>query len=117
MIAIWTTSALQDDICSKIAEHLKVTLLEDIKTAVEKKPTNNLQAYELFLKGDFYYKKYTPEGFRKAIEYFKKAVELDSNYADAWWYLGQANFETHDWLYHQKDRIETAIYCAKKPFK
>ena len=40
--------ALQDDICSKIAEHLKLTLLQDHTTMVEKRPTNNLHAYELF---------------------------------------------------------------------
>ena len=106
--------ALQDDICSKIAEHLKLTLLQDRTTMVEKRPTNNLQAYELFLKGDFYYKKYTSEGFEKAIEYFKKALELDPSYTDAWWYLGFVNFEMHGWLYLQKERLETAIDCAKK---
>ncbi|MBD0333197.1 MAG: tetratricopeptide repeat protein, partial [Chitinophagaceae bacterium] len=106
--------ALQDDICSKIAEHLRITLFEEHETREEKRQTNNLQAYELFLKGEFYYKKYTPEDFRKAIDYFEKAVELDSNYVDAWWYLGQANFETHDWLYNQKNNIERAIYCDTK---
>jgi adenylate cyclase len=106
--------ALQDDICSKIAEHLKITLLKDHESIAEKKSTNNLQAYEMYLKGDFYYKKYTPEGFEKAGDFFKKAVELDPGYADAWSYLGMANFETHGWLYFQKDRIETAIYCAEK---
>src|SRR5207249_3071943 len=44
--------ALQDDICSKIAEHLKITLLKGDETVVEKKPTDNIQAYELYLKGD-----------------------------------------------------------------
>ena len=43
--------ALQDDICSKISEHLKLTLLQRDETAIEKRPTNNLQAYEMFLKG------------------------------------------------------------------
>jgi adenylate cyclase len=107
--------ALQDDICSKIAEHLKLTLLEDHETQVERKPTNNLQAYELFLKGNFYHAKYTAEAIEKAIEYFNKAVELDPMYADAWWLLGLANFDMQLMLFlPAKERVETARFCAKK---
>jgi TolB-like protein len=106
--------ALQDGICSKISEHLKVTLLEDRETAISKRPTKSLKAYELFLKRDFYCKKYSEEGFDRAIEYFKKALELDPEYTDAWWYLGFVNYEMHGWLNFQKDRLETAINCANK---
>ena len=105
---------LQDDICSNISEHLKVTLLRDQETETVKRPTKNLEAYELYLKGDFYCKKYSEKGFERSIEYFKKAVELDPEYADAWWYLGFVNYEMHGWLFLQKDRLETAIYCANK---
>ncbi len=106
--------ALQDDICSKISEHLKVTLLDGHKTILKKRPTKNPEAYELFLKGDFYNKKYTREGFEKAIEYFEKAIELDPEYADAWWYLGFMHFELHAWLSLKHESIEKVIYCAKK---
>jgi TolB-like protein/class 3 adenylate cyclase len=107
--------ALQDDICSKIAEHLKLTLLQKHKTAVDKKPTENLEAYELYLKGEFYYKKYSADGFQKAIDYFNKAAELDPNYTDAWWSLSQACWETQAWLPVQdKDVIEKARACAIK---
>jgi TolB-like protein len=105
---------LQDDICSKISEHLKVMLLEDQKTEISKRSTKNLEAYELYLKGDFYCKKYSEEGFERSVEYFKKAIELDPQYADAWWYLGFVNYQKHGWLYLQKERAETAIYCANK---
>jgi TolB-like protein/tetratricopeptide (TPR) repeat protein len=105
---------LQDDICTKISEHLKVMLLTDQKTEISKRPTNNSEAYELYLKGDFYCKKYSEEGFERSIEYFKKAIELDPVYADAWWYLGFVNYQMHGWLYLQKEKVETAIYCANK---
>jgi TolB-like protein/class 3 adenylate cyclase len=106
--------ALQDDICYRIAQHLKLTLLDEHEIKEENRPTNNSQAYELFLKGDFYSKKYTPNSFEKAIDCFKKALELDPNYADAWSYLGSVHWEMHRWLYLQKERIKTFIYCVNK---
>ena len=106
--------ALQDDICARIAEHLKLTLLQDHMSAVEKRSTNDIKAYELYLKGDFYYKKYSREGFEKAIECFKKALELDPNFTDAWWYLGYVYFETHGWLVIKPDRLKLVIDCARK---
>jgi adenylate cyclase len=106
--------ALQDDICSNISEHLKVSLLNEQKSSKGKRSTNNPEAYELFLKGDFYCKTYSEEGFERSIEYFKKAVEIDPEYADAWWYLGFVNFERHGFLFLQKERLETAIYCANR---
>ena len=105
---------LQDNICSMISEHLKVTLLEDHSTALNKRSTKNSEAYELFLKGDFYSRKYSEEGFKKANEFLKKAVEIDPEYTDAWWYLGFVNYEQHGFLFLQKERLETAIYCADK---
>jgi adenylate cyclase len=106
--------SLQDDICSNISEHLKVTLFQDQESNAVNRPTKNTEAYELFLKGDFYCKKYSEEGYARAIEYFRKAVELDPEYADAWWYLGFVNFEMHGWLNIQKEKLEIALNCANK---
>jgi len=105
---------LQDNICSMISEHLKVTLLQDHSPAINKRSTKNSEAYELFLKGDFYSRKYSEEGFKKANEFLKKAVEIDPEYTDAWWYLGFVNYEQHGFLFLQKERLETAINCADK---
>lgn len=109
--------ALQDEICENISEHLKIKLLDEREKEAEKRPTKNIKAYELFLKGDFYCKKYSEKGFERAGEYFKEALELDPEYADAWWYLGFVNYEMHGWLYLQKERYEMAVNCAKKAVK
>ena len=104
---------LQDDICSMIASNLKLTLLNDTES-MEKRRNVNPKAYELFLKGDYYDKKYTKEGFEKAIYYFTKALEIDPEYADAWWYLGLVNFELHGFLRLEEERLKTVLFCSQK---
>jgi TolB-like protein len=106
--------SLQDDISSMIAEQLKLNLLVEPATTIEKRPTENLQAYDLYLKGHYNYKKFTLEGYQLAIEYFEKALVLDPLYADAWWSLGVANFEMHGWNYFSRESMERARYCAEK---
>jgi len=105
--------ALQDEICSMIASNLKLTLLDDNELR-GKKNTVNPTAYEFYLKGEFYDKKYTIEGFEKAAIYFTKALEIDPNYADAWSYLGLATFEQHGFVRLEKVKLEKVIDCANK---
>jgi adenylate cyclase len=105
--------ALQDDICSMIASNLKLTLLHDNESLVQRHNVNP-KAYELFLKGDYYGKKYTKEGFAKAIEYFTKALEIDPEYADAWCFLGLGNFELHGWLRLEEDKLKIILFCTQK---
>src|SRR5262249_13404232 len=54
--------------------------------------TENLEAYNLYLKGRYYFSKQTGEGLKKSIEYFKQAIEKDSAYALA--YAGVADSYT-----------------------
>ena len=68
---------LQDDIARAITERLKVSL-----GAGARQSTSNLQAYELYLKGRYYWAQ-RPQGIGKAIEYFERAIDKDPNYARA----------------------------------
>jgi TolB-like protein/Flp pilus assembly protein TadD len=72
--------AIQDDISQAIVKSLRVILSEDEKKAIEKGRTENLQAYEFYLRGRQFF-----EFRRKSLEYarqmFKRAIELDPNYA------------------------------------
>jgi TolB-like protein/Tfp pilus assembly protein PilF len=76
--------AVQDAIAQKVANALAVRLSEDEQKRLTKRYTDNTEAYQLYLKGRFYWNKYTDDGFRKSIEYFKQAVEKDPNYALAY---------------------------------
>ena len=86
---------VQDEIALSVADALKVQLLGEEREAVLKRYTNNAEAYQLYLRGRFFFFKRTPEGFRKAIEYFERAIEIDPEYAiaysglaDCWVFLG-----------------------------
>ena len=73
--------ALQQQISSDIAKKLRSKLSTSEKQQVAKQGTQNAEAYDLYLKGRYYWNKRTEEGFRKAVEYFSEATEKDSNYA------------------------------------
>jgi len=68
---------LQDDIARAITERLKVSLGAGVRRS-----TSNLEAYELYLKGRYYWAQ-RPQGIGKAIEYFERAIDKDPNYARA----------------------------------
>jgi serine/threonine protein kinase len=74
---------IQDQISREIVEVLRVKLARGQQRLVER-GTTNIEAYELYLKGQFHrYKLFNPEGFRKSIGFFEQAIEKDPLYADA----------------------------------
>jgi serine/threonine-protein kinase len=80
--------AIQDDIATTIADRLKVTLAGETEPLV-KPPTENLQAYQLYLKGRYLWNKRTKDGLEQAVEYLRQAIERDPAYALA--YAGLAD--------------------------
>jgi serine/threonine protein kinase/DNA-binding SARP family transcriptional activator len=81
--------AIQSDVAEKIANALQVELSPEEKERLEKKPTENLEAYNLYLRGRYFWNKRTEETMKKSVEYFEEALELDPNYALA--YAGLAD--------------------------
>jgi eukaryotic-like serine/threonine-protein kinase len=81
--------ALQDELSKEISERLRLRLTDDEKQRLTKRYTDNTEAYQLYLKGLFYWNKRSPDGVQKSIEYFNRAVETDPAYALA--YAGLAD--------------------------
>jgi eukaryotic-like serine/threonine-protein kinase len=81
--------AIQSDVAKAIAVALKAKFSPAEKERIEKKQTENTEAYQLYLKGRFYWNKRTVPDLQKSIEYFNQAIEKDPNYALA--YAGLAN--------------------------
>ena len=76
--------AVQDTIAQKVATALALKLSDQEQQRLTKRHTENTEAYQLYLRGRFNWNKYTEEGWRKSIDYFKQAAEKDPNYALAY---------------------------------
>ncbi len=81
--------AIQTDIAQRVLEALKVSLLPAERQMIEKRPTTNIDAHDLYLKGRYHWHKGTEEELRAAIRLFERSVEIDPNYARA--YVGLAD--------------------------
>jgi adenylate cyclase len=80
--------SLQDEIVQRIATTLNLQLGLEERGITVRKQTDNIDAYDNFLRGTEYYWSFTKDGNAKAREMFEKAIELDSKYADAYAWLG-----------------------------
>jgi tetratricopeptide (TPR) repeat protein len=82
--------AIQSDVAEKIANALQVELSPEEKERLAKKPTENLTAYDYYLRGREYYARYRKQDNERAIELFKKALEFDPDFALAYSGLGDS---------------------------
>jgi eukaryotic-like serine/threonine-protein kinase len=80
---------VQEEIANEISQRLRLSLTGDEKKRLSKRPALDAQAYQHYLRGQFYWNKRTAEGVKKGIEYFQRAIEKDPGYALA--YVGLAD--------------------------
>jgi TolB-like protein/Tfp pilus assembly protein PilF len=81
--------AVETDIAKTIADTLHAKLTGSEERAIAIRPTQNPKAYELYLRGRFFWNKRTAADLKKSIDYFNQAIEEDPNYALA--YAGLAD--------------------------
>ncbi len=89
--------ALQDEITAEIVSALKVNLTAADTASVGHKLTNNVDAYEVFLRGRTQFYQFTPETHAEAERLFEQAILLDPNFAAAIAFLGFVY--QNDWLF------------------
>ena len=82
--------AVESEIAKTIADTLQAKLTGSEERAIAARPTENPEAYQLYLKGRFFWNKRTAVGLRKSIDYFQQAIDKDPNYALAYAGLAQA---------------------------
>ncbi len=88
---------IQSSIAEKIARALQRKLSPEEKEGLERKPTENLEAYNLYMQGRFFWNKRTPESMKKAVKYFEQAIEKDPTYALAYTGLADAYSTLFGW--------------------
>jgi|GEM_PF-210548 len=106
--------AVQNEIANEISETLRLKLNSDEQKRVTKHYTDNVEAYQLYLKGRFESDKFTPEGMRKGIDYFNQAIAVDPAYALT--YAGLADLyitQAHVWV-PAREGYPKAKWAAEK---
>jgi non-specific serine/threonine protein kinase len=94
---------VQDEIARKIAEALRVTLSPQELEALAVKPTENLQAYDLYLRGKRYARRQTRQDLEFALQMFESAVAMDPSFALA--YASCANACAMFYCNYSRDEI------------
>jgi serine/threonine protein kinase/tetratricopeptide (TPR) repeat protein len=81
---------VQREVAAEISTRLRERLSGEVKAKLSEGGTADPEAYQLYLKGQFYFAKRTPDGLAKARDYFTQAAARDPQYAQA--YVGIANY-------------------------
>jgi TolB-like protein/Flp pilus assembly protein TadD/predicted Ser/Thr protein kinase len=107
---------LETDIAAKVVESLDITLLEPERRMIDERPTDNLEAYQYYLRGnDVYQRSGAVEDRRLAAQMFEKAIELDPDFAAAYARLSQSYVFLY-WIFYDRtaDRLQRARESVDK---
>lgn len=75
---------LQQEIAKNIADEIKVIITPEVEKRITKKPTENVEAYDLYLKGKDLFYQSTGESLRASVPFFQQAIEKDEKFAMAY---------------------------------
>jgi adenylate cyclase len=106
--------AIRSQVAQTVAKALQVTLAPDERQRLEQKPTQDLEAYQLYLKGRYFVNRYTEDGLKKGLGYLQQAIELDPSYALAYLGLAQYYEVVNDWFAPPKDAMPKMRAAAEK---
>ena len=106
--------SIQSELALKIASELKAKLLPKEKKIIDLKPTENMEAYALYLKGRHFYYNYNKDDNEKAITLFKKALLVDSNYELALAGLADAYSQRVTKYWQPNKWLDSALVLSKR---
>ena len=105
---------LQNEISQKIFQALKVSITETEKESLQVNPTDNLKAYDLYMRGRELINRRDKMYNEKAIQMFEKAISMDSNFASAYAGLAEAYSYMYEWYDGKSLWLEKSIECNQK---
>ena len=103
---------VQDTVSERVADALAVQLSSPEIASLRKRDTANPQAYELYMRGIYFWNKRNEDGLRKAVSYFEQAIAMDGNYALAHAGLASALAPMGYLGYAASDEIRPRIRAA-----
>jgi len=95
--------ALQSEVTLAIARKIEAALTPEEEMRIAHAESVNPEAYEAFLKGKFFYDKFTEEGFKTAVDYLEQAIEIDPNFAEAHAWASLAHWVPSIWGYSRPE--------------
>ena len=106
--------AIQDEIAKNIAQALRVMLTDQERDAIEKVPTNDVQAYDYYLRG----RKFFYQGRRQDLEFarqmFRQAIEIDPNYSRAYAGMADACSFLAKWFHNRQENLQEALAASRR---
>ena len=99
---------IQEQVAQQIVEALKLKLTFSEKVSLTKRQTVNVQAYDLYLRGQDYLYRMTKRSVEYSIQLFEKAIELDPRYAAAYAGCSSAYGQMYQWFSRQEKFREKA---------
>jgi serine/threonine protein kinase/tetratricopeptide (TPR) repeat protein len=103
---------VQDEIARSITQALRITLSPQEEKAIARKPTENAQAYDFYLRGRSFARRVTRSDLEFAMQMFEQAIELDSRFALAHAGVANACGEYYEWHEHDQRWIEKGTAAA-----
>ena len=109
---------MQDTISQKITEALRLKLTGEEQRLLARRATENTEAYQLYSRGRYFWNQRTEEGYYRAIDHFKQAIDLDSSYALAYAGLADTYHLLGDYSYlSAREAFPKAIEAATNALK
>jgi TolB-like protein/Flp pilus assembly protein TadD len=105
---------IQSELAEKIAETLRARYTVEEKERIEEKHTEDLAAYHLYAQGRTYLAQRTERGIRRALTYFKKSIEKDSEYALAWAGMAETVALINYYNYSVEEDLPEALTAIEK---
>jgi TolB-like protein len=108
--------AIQSEVAEQIAARMQTRVTPGEHSRINKRPTDDVEAYNLYLLGRHHYNKVTPADFTKALEYYRAAIARDPSFARAYAALADALFYLGAgyWGVRPRDTYPEAFAAATK---
>jgi len=105
---------VEDSISQRVVDTLSLQGAGQDKQQLARNYTENIEAYQNYVKGRYEEFRFTPDGLQKAIAYFQRAIELDPGYALAYAGLADAYTTASDWVLSPREALPKAEAAARK---